>query len=405
MTRRAGWIAAALALLVAALLGTRLWQAAQSRKADAAAASAAASAPPTLELAAADVLTVGHTELTRGIEVSGALRAVRSAFVKARVAAEVKSVAVREGDTVRAGQVVAQLDTVEFDWRLRQAEQQALAAKAQLDIAQRQLDNNKALVAQDFISPTALQNSESNAAGARSTLNAAQAAVELARKARADATLTAPINGAVAQRLAQPGERVSVDARILEIVDLSAMEVEAAVPPQQSPLLRVGAAAWLTVDGGSEPVPARVVRINPSAQAGARTVPAYLALAPHPSLRQGLFTRGWIELERKTVLALPLTAVRIDQAQPYAVTLVDGRARQRSLSLGLRGMAGGVEMVEIVSGLAAGDRVLAASAGVVPDGSLLRVGASPPAATPAATPARAGAALAASGASAAASTH
>ena len=378
-------------------LAAGLWWRQQTPAVSVPAPAGASPGQPLLELGALDVIAAQRVALAHGLEVSGSLKAVDAAFVKARVAAELKTLTVREGDAVRAGQVLGQLDTTEFDWRLRQAEQQAAAAKSQLEIAQRQLANNKALVAQGFISPTALDTSVSSEAGAQATLQAAIAAVELARKARTDATLTAPINGLVAQRLAQPGERVPVDARILEIVDLSRLELEAAIAPQDLPSLRVGAKARLTVDGSSEPIMATVARLNPSAVAGARTVTAYLAVAAHPALRNGLFARGWIALAQRDVLAVPLSAVRVDQAQPYAIRVNNTTAERRPLKLGARGyladQAGQprIEWVEVLDGLIANDRVLAASAGLVPDGVRLRL----PGAAPAAPSAPASAASAA----------
>lgn len=365
------WAIGLLALAVLAAVGLRL---AGARRAAATAAAAAASSPrPALELAPLDVLTVGRHEFARGLEVTGSLKAVNTAYVKAKVAAEVRTLDVREGDAVRAGQMVARLDTTEFDWRLRQAEQQAAAARAQAEIAQRQLTNNKALVAQGFISATALETSASNEAAAQATLQAAMAAVELARKALADTTLVAPISGQVSQRLAQPGERVAVDARLIEIVDLTRIELEAGVPPEEAASVRPGAIARLTLEGSSEPLAARVVRLNPAALAGSRTVATYLAVEPHPSLRHGLFARGWIDIERRQALAIPASAVRIDQAKPYAIVFAQGRAERRSLQLGNRGMVASQPMVEVLGGLAEGERILAASAGSVPEGTALRV--------------------------------
>jgi RND family efflux transporter MFP subunit len=381
MRRWAQW---SIGLLALAALGMGASRFMAVRHAQQAPGATAAKTPVELELAPADLYRVRTEELARTLAVSGSLVAVNSAFVKARVAAEVASVAVREGDRVRVGQLLVQLDTTEFDWRLRQAEQQAVAARAQLDIAQRALQNNKSLMAQGFISPTAMENTVSNEAGAQATLQAALAGVELARKARGDATVSAPIAGFVAQRLVQPGERVPVDARLLEIVDLSRLELQASVPPDDAGKLRVGAVARLQVDGIDGGVEARVARINPSAQPGTRTVLAYLELQPHPALRQGLFARGSIELERRRVLALPLGAVRNDQAQPYALRLDGTRIEQRWLRLGTRGRSAAGEAVEVLQGLVEGDQVLLGSVGMVRDGTAVRVTPHPVAAASAA---------------------
>jgi RND family efflux transporter MFP subunit len=367
------WHKLTLAALLLAAVVAGIGRVLVARQAQQSQAAAAPRAVAVLELDAADLLPVRQAELRRTLEVSGSLVAVNSAFVKARVAAEVKSVAVREGDSVRAGQVLAQLDTTEFDWRLRQAEQQAQAARSQLEIAQRALLNSRSLVTQGFISATALENAVSTETGAQATLQAAVAAVELARKARGDATVSAPIGGQISQRLVQPGERVPVDARLLEIVDLSRLELQASVAPESAGLLRVGASALLKVDGIDGPVAARVVRINPSAQAGSRSVLAYLELEPNPALRQGLFARGAIELERRQALLLPLSAVRTDQAQPYALKLQGTQVLQRTLSLGMRGQSGSEEAVEVLQGLVDGDRVLAGSLGAVRDGATVRI--------------------------------
>lgn len=368
----------ALVVVVALALGASALKVVQGRRqaaAAVAAAGSAASAANALELAPSDLVVARRSELRQSVALTGTVKAVHSAFVKARVAGELRSLVVREGDGVAAGQVLGQIDTTEFDWRLRQAEQQAEAAKAQLEVAERTLTNNRALVAQGFISPTALDTSLSNANGARASLLAAQAAVELARKARADASLVAPIGGQVAQRLAQAGERVALDARVLEIVDLSQLELEGAAAPQDLPALAVGAPARLWVDGLAEPVRARVARINPSASAGARTVAVYLAIDAHPALRQGLFARAEVDAGARSALTLPASAVRLDQPVPYVLAVADGRAVQRPVKLGATGTvgdAGGTPMVEIAGGLADGAEVLAGQVGVVRPGTPLK---------------------------------
>ncbi len=382
MKRWMKWSAVAVAVLVVGGLGARALKARSQQLAAAAAPASAA-----LELGAADVVTLQAVPMTRTLTISGGLKAVNTAVVKARVAAEVKSLTVREGDTVKAGQSIGQLDTTEFDWRLRQAEQTAAASRAQVDIAKRALENNRALVAQGFISPTALESSVSNEASAQANYLAATAATELARKARGDAALTAPISGVVSQRLAQPGERVGVDAKIIEVVDLSRIEMEAAVAPDEVGAVKVGQVAQLEVDGLTQPATATVVRINPSTQAGTRSVMVYLALMPQAGLRQGLFARGRIELQRSDALAAPLSAVRVDQGKPYVLAVDAGKVLLRTVELGARGEAafnGRTESaVELKAGATSGAVLLRGSAGAVRDGTAVRLLAQ---AVPAAAP-------------------
>ncbi len=348
-------------------------------------------AEASIELTGSDVVRARQAELTRVLTVNGSLKAVNSAVVKSKVAAELKSLTVREGQRVQAGQRIGQLDATEFILRLRQAEDQTAAAQAQLDVAQRTLDNNKALVNQGFISRTALDTSISNAQGAQASLQAARAGAEIARKAVRDCDIVAPISGLVAQRLAQPGERVGVDGRIVEIVDLARIELEAAIAPEDVVSLKLGQAAQVFIDGLPDPLPAKVARINPSAQSGSRTVLAYLELPTAPTLRQGLFARANVELQRKTALVVPASTLRLDQAQPYVLTLDNGLVRRSRVDTGLRGEAafdGAPEaVVEITGGLQDGATVLRASVGALREGTrlVLKKGATP-AAIPAAPP-------------------
>ena len=370
MKRWQGWTIAVVAVVA---LGGFVARALVAKKSEQAAQSASTKVPGGLDLAPGDVLVARTIDLPRTLEVSGGLKAVNSAVIRARVAAEVKSLTVREGDRVKAGQVLGQLDTTELELKVKQAEQTASSTKSQLDIASRALENNRALVAQGFISATGLETSISNEAGARASYEAALSAVALARKSRSDATLVAPISGLVSQRMAQTGERVAIDTRLVEIVDLSQIEVESALAPEDVTALTIGRKATLEIDGIAGPVAAQVARINPSTQAGTRAIMVYLAVEPQPALRQGLFARGTIELGRKHALALPLAAVRTDQARPYVMLIHDGRAVATPVTLGVRGAIGGEPWVEIVAGLGESAQVLGATTGVVRDGTPVRL--------------------------------
>lgn len=379
MKRLIPWMVAAVVLAVVAAGALR---AISARKAQQQEAAALRTEHVVLDIAPDELLPVQARTLSLGVPVSGSVRAVHTATIKARVAGELQDLTLREGDAVRAGQVVARIDPTETQARVRQAEQQASAAQAQVAIGQRQFDNNQALVAQGFISKTALDTSLASLDAAKATHQAAVAAAQVARKALADTVLRSPIDGLVAQRLVQNGERVAVEARILEVVDLSRLEVEVLVPAADAARVRVGQTAELRLEGAERSIAAQVARINPSAQAGSRAVPMYLSIeggAAQPGLRQGVFLQGSIAAGTEQALAVPLDAVRTDQAAPYVQVADNGKAVHRKVTTGARAQVGGATWVA-VQGLSAGELVLAARVGALPEGTALRLPAAPGAA-------------------------
>lgn len=324
------WAAGAAVVLALAAGAGKAYQARQAKQAQAAEAAAALRVPTVFELAATDVVQARTRTLVQAVAVSGTVRAANTAAVKAKVAGELSGLQVREGDAVQAGQVLGRIDTTEYQARTQQASQQAQAAAAQVAIAQRQLANNQALVAQGFISNTALETSLSNLEAAQANHRAAQAAQDIAAKSLADTVLRSPISGQVAARLVQNGERVGVDARMLELVDLSSLELEAAVAPDAAAQLKVGQPARLTVEGIASTVQARVVRISPSAQAASRSVPVYFRLAPTPGLRHGLFAQGVVLVGERTGVAVPASSVRNDRPLPYVQMVQAAQPAQAS---------------------------------------------------------------------------
>ena len=341
--------------------------------------------PVSIELSDGDIAIAQKMTMTQGLPISGTLKAVRSAMVKARVAGELVLLEVREGDAVKMGQIVARVDNTEYLARQSQNKQQAEAARAQVEVAQRQFDNNNALVNQGFISKTALDTSISNLNGAKASYQAALATLDVATKALDDSVLKAPLNGFVSQRFAQPGERVAPEARIIEIVDLSQLELEATLTSAQAMNVKLGQIAKLNVEGTHEEVSAKVLRINPSTQTGSRSVLIYLGLQSHPILRQGVFVQGSLGTQKVQAIVVPLESVRSDKTKPYVQAIRDDKVIHIQVELGAKGEANG-QAVMALKEIEEGALLLAPSAGAVRDGTLVTRAPKAPTATTGAKP-------------------
>ena len=364
-----------LVLAIALGLGvTRALQKRADKQSNAAAAAATLQQAQVYTLGASDVLVAKTQTVQQVVPVSGALRAMQTAVIKARVPGELQGLNKREGDSVRAGEVIARVDPTEGQARVRQAEQQAQAAQAQVQIAQRTLSNNQALVGQGFISATALDTAQANLAAAQANHRASQAGLDIARKSLGDAVLTAPFSGQVSARLANNGERVAVEARILELIDTSAFELEAALSPADASRVQTGQTVLLRVEGMAVPVSARVARISPSVQAGSRNVLVYLQLSATAGLRQGLFAQGHIEVASTQGVAVPQSSVRNDKPQPYVQLIEQGKVVHRTVALNTAGISASTgEPLWLLPELAEGSPVLRAQAGLIREGTEVRL--------------------------------
>ncbi len=364
----------------------------------AAAGTAEATAPAAIEFADTDLYTVRTGTIARTIPVTGTLTPVERTTVKAKLAGDIVELAVREGETVRQGQLVARFDPTDFELRVREREAQLRSAQAQLAQAQRTLENNRQLLEKQFISQNAFDNASSAVDVAAAARDAAAAQLNQARKALADTRITAPMSGIVAERFAQAGEKLPADARIVSIVDLTRMEIEAPVPASEIAAVRIGQPVSLSIEGIDGEQVGRVARINPGTQAGTRSVPIYIALAfpaGEARVRAGMFAQGRLALEeRRDVPVVPLAAIRDAGGRQFVYLIDGGRLVERDLRAGLRDESapagrGAVGLAEVREGLKAGDSIVGVNLGTLRTGSRVAIA---PAPAPRPSPAQAGAA-------------
>jgi len=329
---------------------------------------------PALEFSQRDVVSLQPKRLSVELTVPGSVQAVSQATVRAKLSAEVKRVLVREGDRVTAGQQIAEFDTAQLRAQLAERKAQLESSRAQLAMADRTRQANAQLVKQNFISQNAFDTADSAHQVQLAAVATAQAQLELTQLSMTDAVVRAPITGTVSKRHIQPGEKVSFDAPLLSIVDLTELEVQAQVPISDVTQIRKGMPTHVDVEGiNGRKFDGRVERINPSAEPGTRTINVYISLSNEESLlKAGMFARVLMTVAPEVeVPALPLSAVRTEAAQTFVWLLADDKLARRNIVLGKRDER--AQLVEVTSGLAPGEVVLATKFDNLKDGLAARV--------------------------------
>lgn len=335
--------------------GAWVWR---TKQAGRAVAEAPAAAERPLELAASEVGTVHAIDLREVVRFTGSLAPLDQTTVKSRVAGQIADVTVREGDRVKQGQVVARLDVADLTARLDERKSMLRAAEADADLAAKTRANRLQLFERGIVAKTQLDQADADYYHKQHILAANQSQVLVAQKALNDAVVKAPMDGIVAERIANPGETVPVDGRILTIVDTARMEVTAMVPASDVARLRIDQPAGIRVDGfGDRAFAGTISRIAPMTQSGSRVVPVYVAITEREAaLRGGMFAQGEIVVAEKSgAIALPPAAIRKDGAGDFVLTVAGGKLERRPVRV-VGSWARG-DLVE-VEGLAEGMRVV-----------------------------------------------
>jgi len=192
-----------------------------------------------------------------------------------------------------------------------------------------------------------------------------------------DTVIRSPISGVVAMRYVQAGEKVSADNKLLDIVNLQKMELEAAVPTNDITNVAIGQRVTLRIEGLPQTIEGKVVRINPATQSGSRSVLVYVQIAnPQNQLRSGMFAEAQLILKTKAgVLALPQNAIRKDGNGAYVFVIEADVLARKVVAVGMSGRSGDDYMTEVVSGIDFGAEVIRTDMGSLQPGTHVRINA------------------------------
>lgn len=342
--------------------------------------------PPTMVTTAQ--AQVQNLQITQ--ESIGSVDTQTAPFVAAEVAGRVTRIAVNVGERVRAGQVLAALDPRDQQLARQAAAAEANRVQALLLNQQRLVERYQKLVQQGFVSETALDNAESQLAAYREQARAAQAQLEAAERNLARTNIVAPITGRVEQRMVAVGDFVTVGKAVFQLTSSQTVRVHLPFPETLAAQLRPGLRARLsTPTSPGKTVDGRVSEIRPMVGVGSRSIDVIVDVPNPGDWRPGASVSGAIVVgERPNAVTVPEQSVVLRPAGEVVYVANTGKAEQRVVQTGLR--QGG--LVEIQSGVNAGDTVIVDGASFLTDKAPVAVQKSAPVKTPASASPPAGAA-------------
>jgi RND family efflux transporter MFP subunit len=300
------------------------------------------------------VTTVLEKSVPRMVAVPGEVRAADRAVLAAKVAGNVQELAVKLGQTVRAGDVLIRLSAPEYGAQLERA-------RTALAQAERELDRDQRLLMGGVTTDDAVRFGEER-------LRSAQAAFAEAEAMLAYTEIKAPFDGLIAARPVNRGDLVMPGQALITLDLVGPREVIAQVPASLVGKLSLGATVRV-LNGGDDAVEATVSEIASASDAATRSVAVVLTLPEGNRWAPGQFVT--VELSGDVVKQrlVPVGAVRVLGQMENVFVVSEGRAQMRLVQAG-RVTDG---LVEILAGLEPGERIVAAPAATLRDGQLVEV--------------------------------
>uniref|UniRef100_UPI0027E0C84B efflux RND transporter periplasmic adaptor subunit n=1 Tax=Neisseria oralis TaxID=1107316 RepID=UPI0027E0C84B len=331
------------------------------------------------------VVRVAPADMAQTLRLSGTLSAREDIAVSTPLQGlKIVAVYADAGDTVKRGQVLAQLEDVNVDSQLRQTEAQLARAKAQLRSQQAAaaeaaatLKRYRPLAEADALSRQELDQQKSAAATAAANVEAAkadiaqlQAQLKDSRNQRGKTQIVAPADGVIAKRNAEAGALTGPDA-LFHIIKDGTVELAADAGADELPLLQNGAQAQVSVRGRNEAVGGTVRLVPPEIDSSTRLGKVRITLAHSDGLYTGTYGEANIRLPSyHAAAALPETAVSFDSEGKASVLAVDGNGRVSRVAVTAGRKQGG--MVEIVSGLENSRAVVRRASAFVNEGDTVK---------------------------------
>ena len=348
-----------------------------------------------LLLAPEDLRTLSPMLQATGPVISGSLQPERRADLRAEVGAIVQQVLKENGEPVRAGELLVRLDDAAIRDSLTSADEAVRASTQAFEQAERQLQRLKTLQGQGMISMQALEDAEVRRNNAQSDLVAARARGASARQQLRRTEVRAPFEGVLSERKVSVGDTAAVGKELLKVIDPRSMRFEGLVSADRMHELKTGQAVSFRVNGFPQDVFAgKVKRVDAAANATTRQVEVIVSFADPAAAPKvsGLFAEGRIETGGVQALMLPEASVVRAGESTHVWRVSAGAVNKVPVKLGDRDPRSGD--LPVLSGLAAGDRVLRRPGSALVDGQKVEfakaaTAAAPASATPAASSASA----------------